>query len=256
MTDSGTNLELPINKQLFVVIAMMRSGSNLLQQKLNAISGVMCHGEIFNSTQSGLNPQFEKNKPLVSKLKAIDRQARPFEYLNKLVEVSNAEHVGFRLFEGHHNDIITDLARDARIFKIILVRNFLESYVSLEIACQTDQWVVNHPNTRKKWKPVEINFNALKTYALRQSLFYQKIINQCVLHGQEYLVLDYSAINEESTEEKLLAHFGNDRQIDRSRVSAQRQNPESLAEKIANYSDLIQKLKDQRLDCWLCEDPV
>ena len=34
--------------EYFVVLAEMRTGSNLLESNLNAIEGVECHGELFN----------------------------------------------------------------------------------------------------------------------------------------------------------------------------------------------------------------
>ena len=34
--------------EYFVVLAEMRTGSNLLESNLNAIDGIECHGELFN----------------------------------------------------------------------------------------------------------------------------------------------------------------------------------------------------------------
>lgn len=244
-------IEIPDGKKLFVIMAMMRSGSNLLQQKMNAISGVLCHGEVFNNSQSGLDVGFEKREPLVPTLKAIDRDNQPVAYLNRLIELSNAEHIGFRLFENHNNPMIEPLIEDKRILKIVLVRDFLESYVSLEIARQNNQWIMNRVGTRKEWRPVKVNFDAFKTYALRQSLFYYEIINRCVLTGQNYLPIQYSELNDPATDEALLGLLGPHRKLDRSRITAQRQNPEPLEQKIENYAELRDKLVKQRLDRWL-----
>lgn len=245
------NIEIPDGKQLFVVMAMMRSGSNLLQQKLNGIEGVLCHGEVFNTSQSGLEPKFEKTEARLPSLKSIDRKSKPGPYLKRLIELSQAEHVGFRLFENHHNDLIQPLIEDPRIFKIVLIRDFLESYVSLEIARQNDQWIMNRLGTRKEWKPIKVNFEAFKTYALRESLFYHEIISRCMLTGQKYLALDYSDLNTAKTDGLLLGHFGVHRVVDKSGVTAQRQNPEVLEEKIENYDEIRKRLRNLRLDRWL-----
>jgi LPS sulfotransferase NodH len=247
--------EIPDGKNLFVILAMMRSGSNLLQQTLNAIDGILCHGEIFNSSQSGLDEKFEKTEPLLPSLKSLKRNEVPVAYLNRLVELSKAEHVGFRLFESHNDDLIVPLIDDARIFKIILIRDFLESYVSLEIARQTNQWIVNNVGTRKQWKPIKVSFDAFKTYALRQSLFYYEIATRCMLSGQKFLALHYSCLNHAETEDRLCAHFGRHREINRSKITAQRQNPEPLEEKIANFREIQTRMRDQKLDRWLMSVP-
>ncbi len=248
------NLEIPEGKQLFVIVAMMRSGSNLLQQKLNAIDGILCHGEIFNSSQSGLEPRFERTEPLLNTLKAIDRMETPIPYLNRLIELSKADHVGFRLFESHNNELIKPLIADSRIFKIILVRDFLTSYVSLQIAVQTDQWITNKPGTRKAWKPIQVNMDAFKNYALRHSLFYYEVLSNCMVAGQKCLTLEYSSLNSVETEQKLLDHFGRHRAINRSKITALRQNPEPLESKIENFEEVQTRLRKLRLDRWLLDN--
>lgn len=250
MNDINLKLVIPEGKKLFVVLGMMRSGSNLLEQKLNAIQGVLCHGEIFNPAQSGLSTKFEKTVPNISTLKAIDRKTKPYEYLSQLLELSQGDQIGFRLFENHNNDLIAPLAEDSRIFKIILVRNFLESYVSLEIARQTNQWIMNNPGTRKQWEPVKVDFEAYKTFALRQSLFYYNIIKLCLLQGQKCLAVDYKNLNDEMFDIQLSECFGKNRKIDTKKITAQRQNPEELQSKIQNYQQIMNLIKKHRLNHW------
>lgn len=251
MSDLQKSIDIPNGKNAFVVMAMMRSGSNLLQQKLNGIEGVLCHGETFNSAHIGLDANFEKTEPRLPSLKAIDRKTQPITYLNRLIELTSAEHIGFRLFENHNNALIAPLIEDPRVFKIILIRDFLESYVSLEIAMQNDQWIMNKPGTRKVWKPIKINFETFKTYALRQSLFYYEIINRCMLTGQKCLTLEYTDLNSPLMEDRLLEHFGKHRVIDRTKITAQRQNPENLSDKIVNYDEICKRLHHLRLNRWL-----
>ncbi len=254
MSDLQKTIDIPDGKSAFVVMAMMRSGSNLLQQKLNGIEGVLCHGETFNSAHSGLDDKFVKSESRLASLIAIDRKTQPITYLNRLIELTSAEHIGFRLFENHNNALIAPMIKDRRIFKIILIRDFLESYVSLEIAMQNDQWIMNMAGTRKAWKPIKINFEAFKTYALRQSLFYYEIINRCMLTGQKCLTLEYSDLNSSLMEDRLLEHFGTHRKIDRAKITAQRQNPEALSDKIENYGEICKRLRQLRLDRWLLPD--
>ena len=244
-------IQIPAGKQAFVVLGMMRSGSNLLQQKINAIGGVMCHGEIFNKSQTGLNPGFKKAHPQLESLTSIDKNKTPLRYLEKLLELSDAEHVGFRLFESHNNTLVKPLVEDTRIFKIILVRDLLESYASLEIAKQTNQWLLNNPKGRADWKPVNVNFDTFRNYALRQSLFYNQILKLCLMTGQKCLVLDYPELNSRETDVRLLDHFGSDRSMAESKVTLRRQNPEGLREKIENFDEIHEKIHKLRLETWL-----
>lgn len=229
-------------------MAMMRSGSNLLQQKMSAISGVMCHGEIFNMSQCGLNPEFKQSASHVRSLESIDRSEQPVSYLNRLIELSDAEHIGFRLFDDHNNSIIAPLVDDSRITKIILMRNFLESYVSLQIAKQNKQWILSRISNREEWKPVTVYPKAFQTYALRQILFYNEIINRCVMSGQSYLPIQYSELNDPKTDETLLKLVGSHRKIDHSKIFAQRQNPEPLELKIQNYTEVVELLAKMKLN--------
>lgn len=250
MNESTSKLITPEGKKLFVVLGMMRSGSNFLQQKLNAIQGVLCHGEIFNPAQSGLSAKFEKSVPDISILRNIDRKNQPFEYLNCLLELSQGENIGFRLFENHNNELIAPLVDNPQIFKIVLIRNFLESYVSLEIARQTNQWIINNPGTRVQWEPIVVDFEAYKTYALRQSLFYYNIMKRCLKQGQNCLSVDYANLNDDVFDTQLSKCFGKNHKIDPKKITAQRQNPEDLKAKIKNYQQISNLIKKHRLDHW------
>jgi hypothetical protein len=237
-------------------MAMMRSGSNLLQQKMNAIDGVLCHGEIYNKHQSGLNKTFEKSEAFVTSLKTIDRAREPLRYLNQLIELSNADWVGFRLFENHSKSIIPPLIKDDRIGKIILFRNYLESYVSWRIAQQTKQWMMTQSGTRKEWQPICISSKEFKKFALEKSLYYKSIIHQCVNANQSYLLIKYSDLNETATDHALLEMLGSYRQLDHSQITIERQNPESLEQKIVNFAEFTKQLANDEIARSLAESDI
>ena len=236
----------------FVIISMMRTGSNLLQQTLNAIDGVVCHGELLNQDANAVHPSLrhlvEGEKPALSvKL----RKEQPRKYLEAILSQTVADHVGFRIFPEHNNATLKALVDDPSYHKIILTRNLLESYTSLKIAEQNNQWIMNHAGTRKPWAPIQIDIHNFKNYLLKNSAYYYHVISRCQLSGQQATPIEYSQLNQPGTLQRLLQYFGPTRAFKSEAVTAVRQNPEPLADKITNYEEVVKTIKRLRLDDWL-----
>lgn len=233
-------------------MSVMRTGSNLLQQKLNAIDGVVCHGELLNQGEDAVHPDF---RHLVqgdsALLKASMRKEQPPQYLEGIISRTTGDHVGFRIFPEHHNPTLKALVEDPAWHKIILTRNLLESYISLQLAQQNNQWIMNHAGTRKSWSPVVVDLNDLKNYALRTSAYYYHVISRCHVTGQPVTPVSYDSLNEPETQERLISLFGGNRSYKAEAVTALRQNPESVEEKIKNYDEVAKLLKRLKLVDWM-----
>ena len=117
----------------FVILAAMRTGSNFLEASLNAVPDVTSHGEAFNPSFIGFPDQQD-----ILGVTRSTRDARPAMLLDKIAQAPGLN--GFRFFPGHDPRVLPQLLSDARCAKIILSRNPVESYVSLSIARETDQW--------------------------------------------------------------------------------------------------------------------
>ena len=118
----------------FVVLAGMRTGSNLLEEQLAAMPGVVSHGELFN-------PHFFGQPDVNSKwgLSKAARDSDPVRVIGAMREASDGLS-GFRLFYDHDARAIDHVLSDPRAAKIILSRRPIDSYVSLKIARKTGQW--------------------------------------------------------------------------------------------------------------------
>jgi hypothetical protein len=84
----------------FVMLAEMRTGSNYLEETLNEIPGLRCHGELFN-------PHFI-GKANATELFGIDLAAREADPL-QLLDRARAETeglAGFRYFHDHDPRIL------------------------------------------------------------------------------------------------------------------------------------------------------
>ena len=129
------------------MFAEMRTGSNLLETHLNAMEGVTCHGEAFNPAFIGY-----PNRDDILGISKKQREQKP----DLLVQaIRNADGLnGFRYFHEHDPRILADIIADERCAKIILTRNPLDSFVSLQIARATNQWKLTD-ETRRKTSQIE-----------------------------------------------------------------------------------------------------
>ena len=127
----------------FVVFAEMRTGSNFLETNLNALDGVVCHGEAFNPHFIG----YPKTKQILGVTQA-DRDSDPMRLI-QVVRDAPDEMGGFRYFHNHDPRVLGQMLDDERCAKIILTRNPAESYVSWKIAKATGQWKLTDVKRRK-----------------------------------------------------------------------------------------------------------
>ncbi len=89
------------DKRNFVILAYARSGSYLLVDLLNQIQGVRCHGEIFKKARIELDEDMLKKIPLNLK----QRNEQELEYLSRVIELSDAGTVGFKLLASQNTAI-------------------------------------------------------------------------------------------------------------------------------------------------------
>lgn len=213
--------------EYFVVLAEMRTGSNLLQSNLNAFEGVECHGELFNP--AFINSSGHETYKGVT-LEA--RDADPWALLN-LVRAQGGRHVGFRLFHNHDPRIWQHALTDPACAKIILTRNPLESYVSHKIAATTKQWRLGNVKDRKQAKiafdPVE--FEQLLTRIQQTQLEIQHALQST---GQTAFYIGYEDVNDLEVLNGLARWLGVGARLTDLPRTLKKQNPGPLEDKLTN----------------------
>lgn len=242
---AGTGFE----RQVFVLIGMMRSGSNLLERQLGLLPDVRCHGELYNPAFVGLDVAQGKEQAGYKRDSIEARNADPMGLLTKLDAACDRPVMGLRLFLDHSEPMTARLLYDKSVKKIVLSRNLLESYVSLLIAQKTDQWI-STKEAVKPSDPVEVDVPKFINYALRQSLFYNDILT--VLHqtGQDYRMVDYTGLNDLALLNKLAKFIGSKHQALQVEEPLKKQNPGTLAEKVIDYPKVVEALKKRRMMRW------
>ena len=221
------------------MFAEMRTGSNFLEANLNALSGVTCHGEVFNPVFIGKKDQTE-----MFGVTLPEREVDPALFLRRMRERTPGL-AGFRYFHDHDPRVFDLLIADPRCAKIVLTRNPVESYVSLKIAQATGQWKLTNPKNLKKAKA---RFDPLEfeTHLDQVQAFQIRLLRALQTTGQTAFYIDYDDIPDIGVLNGLAAFLGVEARLESVDSTLTVQNPEPLADKVTNPGGMEQALA--RLD--------
>lgn len=215
----------------FAIFAAMRTGSNLLERLMNQYDGLTCHGELFNPHFIGTSGQ-----ETAFGLSMTDRDRDPQLLITKAQDATEGL-AGFRIFDGHDPRIEDRVLADPTCAKIILRRNPIDSYVSLEIARQTDQWILGNAVSRKTAR-IRFEAGAYQRFLDERNGFYGRIDRAIRSNGQVPFELRYEELKDPDILNGLAAWLGIDDRRMSFREPIKRQNPEPLAEKVVNFDDM------------------
>jgi len=233
-----------MNKQpftSFILLGSMRSGSNLLEKFLNQYDRLVCYGELFHKSFIGTQG--------CQKFLSIDLKTRnenPHLLLDKIRASNDQKITGFRFFQDHDQKVLDAALKDRFCAKIILTRDPLESFVSLQIALKTNQWLVSDVAHRKE---AQIHFD-LKEYARylkKRSAFYDKIVQTLELSEQPYFEIDYEMLSALENINSLAAFIGDRNGKKWLAEPIKRQNPGAVASKISNIAEVRAAIDEPRL---------
>ncbi|MDD7970465.1 nodulation protein NodH [Roseinatronobacter alkalisoli] len=211
----------------FVLLAEMRTGSNLLEANLNEFDGLTCLGEAFN-------PAFIGHQGCDELLGVTQKQREenPFPLLEGIRQHDGL--AGFRFFHDHDPRILPTIMDDPCCAKIILTRNPLDSYVSLKIAQATQQWKLGDVKTKRSaqvaFDPVEFENHVAQLQAFQLRI--QRMLQES---GQTAFYIAYDDANDVQVLNGLARWLGIDAQIEKTSGKLKRQNPEPLEQKLSNY---------------------
>ena len=218
----------------FVILAEMRTGSNLLESNLNAFEGIECHGEIFN-------PGFI-NTPGTESYKGVtfaEREANPWRLM--MAVRKGVRMPGFRLFHDHDRRIWDHVLADSACAKIVLTRNPLDSYVSRKIAAATNQWKLGDVKNRRQ---VQVPFVAVEfeEHLSRLQATQIEILNTLQRSGQTAFYIGYDDANDLDVLNGLVRWLGVPGRITDLPRALKKQNPEPLEQKLTNPAEVARAL--------------
>ena len=215
----------------FVIFAEMRTGSNFLEDNINGLADVICHGEAFNPSFLGY--------PEVDSLLGVteaQRNENPFALLEK---IKNCEDkiAGFRYFHNHDARIFDVILNDPKCAKIILTRNPLDSFISWKIAVATGQWKLTN-TTHLKTAQIEFSLEQFEDYLTEMQNFQIEVQRSLQVSGQSAFYVRYEDLVDLDVMNGIARFLGSHAQLDRLSKKLKRQNPRPIAEKVSNFEEL------------------
>lgn len=220
----------------FVVLAGMRTGSNLLEEYLSAMPGIRSHGELFNPHFFGQPKRLEQFGLSIS-----DRDGDPVRVIEAMLN-AGPDLPGFRLFHDHDQRVIDHVLDDPGCAKIVLSRRPLDSYVSLKIARKTGQWWLGDMSTARSAK-VQFDVDEYADFVNALSDFRHRIRHRLQVTGQTAFLIDYSDLSSPDVLAGLGQFLGSDGSPDHSKVRARVQNPKPVADRLTNAAEAEEALR-------------
>lgn len=217
----------------FVVLAAMRTGSNFLEESLNRVRGLHCHGEPFNPVFIA----YPDRADLFGVTQAArDSDPRPLLALFRRQPGLN----GFRYFPDHDPRILDEILQDAQCAKIILGRNPLDSYISLKIARETGQWRLGGPGRRT----AQVEFVPVEFAAHLDQLesFQRKVQHALQASGQAAFHVGYDDLGDGAVLAGLVRYLGLSARVPAPARKTLPQNPEPVVEKVTNPETMVAAL--------------
>ena len=216
----------------FAIFGSMRSGSNLLEQSMNQYSGITCHGELFNPSFIG----HPKNTDFLG-FDFVKREKSPESLIKAMIKDADQGIAGFRAFHDHDQRIVQMALRDPKCAKIILQRDILQSFISLEIALKTGQWLLHDAPDRRGGKII-FDPEKFKEYRAQQETYYANIRETLQKSGQTAFWVHYPEQRDVEVLNGIAKYLGQDEVLKTVKETIRRQNPGSLRDKVENYEEM------------------
>jgi LPS sulfotransferase NodH len=236
----------------FVILAVPRTGSNLLCTLLNSHPEILCHHEVFNPQGIfvALTHRYRGNQ--LGSL--VERDRDPLAFLDRVWGTrQNYRCIGFKWTRGQNKMIFKSILEDSRVKKIVLRRhNRIKTFISEQIAEQTQQWEAYSEQELLQPRPcVNVDSDKLLKHISVNDQFYTDINVSLRRTHQPYIDVLYESLFSPQ-EQKRLLEFLRVNFVDRRLTATSiKQNSTDLRDSIANFSELSATLVGTGLEAHL-----
>ncbi len=224
----------------FVILAVPRTGSNLLCTLLNSHPEILCHHEVFNP--QGIFTALTHREVDLGLGTVAERDCDPIGFIDK-VWLSGRSYgcVGFKWTRRQNEDVLGALSGDPTVKKIVLYRrNRVKTYVSDKIAQQTQQWEVYRRRDLQWPRPtIEADRDELEAHAELNTRFYSRLTADLRSLQQPYTEATYERLFEPGEQQRLLEFLGVSDTGCQLAASSVKQNPTDLRNLVANHDDFF-----------------
>lgn len=225
----------------FVILAVPRSGSNMLCTLLDSHPGILCHHEVFNP--KGIRLALALRGTDFS-LGTVEERARSPEVILERVWERHLGFpcVGFKLTHRQHEAIYRRLLADASIDKVVLRRrNRLKTYVSNRVAEALSQWEVYREADLAPGRErvrVEVDPRHFLESVAFDDAYYAEIRAAVEAGGHRSIELTYERLGSREEQNAVLRFLGVAPTADGLRARSVKQNSCDLRDLVANYEEL------------------
>jgi len=223
----------------FVILAAPRTGSNLLCTLLNSHPEVLCHHEIFNPNGIFYALEYRDGSLDLGDMETRDRE--PFAFLQRVwVHPQGASCVGFKMTRGQDTAVVQSLIEDAGVLKILLYRrNRLKTFISEQIARQTDRWEVYARDELATDAPkLHVDVEAFRAHCELNERYYHDIVDALRASGQPWIETAYEDILTEPEHARLLKFLGVAATDTKLMQASIKQSDRDLRTHIENFQEL------------------
>lgn len=227
------------DQRYFAILAAMRTGSNLLEKTLEMLGDTDCYGEAFN-------PAFISRPGTCAVLghTVASRDADPMGFLERMISARPDRIAGFRIFPHHNRSVMRQVLADPRCTRILLTRDPLDSWISLQIAWKTGQWMLRDPGRRRTAK-IRFDTADYEEFALQRHRDLDWLKVRLAKHGMRAIRIDYRALSDRNCLQEIVRAIGSNGTVP-AEPPIVRQNPVALADKVENHAEMC---------AYLCLEP-
>lgn len=215
----------------FVLFAEMRTGSNFLEDNLNAFADLRSFGELFNPSFVGFAGRGE-----ICGVTMDQRERDPLSLLAAIRQATQGL-AGFRFFHDHDPRVLAHVLPDPGWAKVVLTRNPLESYVSRRIAAATGQWKLTDARHRKAAK-VRFDAAEFERHLDRLEGFQSRLRHALQVSGQTAFFLDYADLGDVEVINGLATFLGSAHRVKALATTLKKQNPAPLRDLVSNPREM------------------
>ena len=235
--------------QPFVILFTARTGSNLLASKLDMHPEILCHPEVFNKLGPHRSLSAKSGELVLSLGTAQTRNADLGAFLRLVFSTPG------RWADGRSNTVraigckvepVTNLLptlavlfnRDVK--KIVLNReDLLAVFVSTQMAERNRRWIALDPAEKAQaTTPVHVDIGAFRNFRRRRTLLYGLLRGLLRITGQPWTEIEFKQIGSADAMRRLLGFLAVSQDFELAERT-RRQNPEPLADRIANLDEVI-----------------
>lgn len=232
----------------FVILAVPRTGSNLLCTLLNSHPEILCHHEVFNP--QGVFTALTHRDMATEIGSPQERDRDPLGFLQRLWQTwHNHRCIGFKWTHGQNEVVLRNVLEDSGIKKIVLRRrNRIKTYVSEKIARKTQQWEVYHEQELVMPRPrVTVEMADLNKHIAQNRHFYDEIASSLERLEQPHINVVFEKLLTSGEQMRILEFLGLHADQQQLRPASVKQNSMNLRDSIENFAQLSMNLQNSDL---------